>query len=285
MNIVFFGSSLYSTIVAKKLFETGNLSLIVTIPDKKVGRKQILTPSPVKEFANTNNIPVLTTEVLNDKTIEHIAHVHPDFLVVADYGLLLPESLLKLPKYASLNVHHSLLPKYRGPSPAPAAILAGEKYSGVTIIEMAKDLDAGDIVAQQMYELAKDETTQSLLTKLNTLGAEILLPVLEQYVKGRVIKNKQDETKAMFTKRYTKEDSYIDSTNPPSTEEIDRMIRAFYPWPVAWTTMKVDGKDLRLKLLPEQKLQPEGKKSMCLKDFLNGYPETQTIIKKILPYN
>src|SRR5204863_4157406 len=131
INIVFFGSSYYSVIIAKALQKAFGLSLVVTIPDKPVGRKQILTPSPVKIFALEQKIPVITANKLTDEVIEQIRLYQPDFLVVSDYGLILPKKLLQLPKHAPLNVHHALLPEYRGPSPAQFAILHGEEKTGV----------------------------------------------------------------------------------------------------------------------------------------------------------
>src|SRR5690242_13888773 len=134
MNIIFFGNTIHSAIVAKALFQTFGLSAIVTTPDKPVGRKNILTPTPTKTFALQNNIPVIEADKLDAPIIDVITTYDPDFFVVADYGLFLPKKLLALPKYQPLNVHHSLLPKYPGPTPAPSAILAGDKVSGVSVI-------------------------------------------------------------------------------------------------------------------------------------------------------
>jgi methionyl-tRNA formyltransferase len=293
MNIIFFGSSKHSVIVAKKLHETVGLSFIVTIPDKPIGRKQILTPSPVKEFATEQHIPIITAHKLTDDIIEKIEEVHPDFLVVADYGLILPKKILEMPTYAPINVHHSLLPKYRGSSPAPSAILNGDAKTGVSIIIMHEKVDAGDILSQKEYTMKPDETTDSLLTQLNNLGADILIPVIknfEQYYQKRI---KQDETKATFTKMMTKTDGYIETTNPPKPEILDRMIRAYYPWPGVWTELKLKNKEPRIKLLPisshpelvsgssHMLLQPEGKKPMSVKDFVNGYPEAKEFIEKL----
>src|SRR3989344_1366201 len=159
MNILFFGNTKYSVIDEEILHRKFGLSLVITIPDKPSGRKRELKPSPVKKFALENNIPVLTFERLDSNAIKTInstmkqsnplrpplastqarseaSNKTIDFIVVADYGLILPNQVLELPRYAAINVHHSLLPKYRGPSPAPTAILNGEKISGVTIIKM-----------------------------------------------------------------------------------------------------------------------------------------------------
>lgn len=259
------------------------LTLVITLPDRELGRKKILTPNPVKEFALKNNIPVIETEKIDKKIIEQIKKYKPDFFVVADYGLILSDELLNLPRYAPLNIHHSLLPKYRGPSPAPTAILNGEKVSGVTIIKMSKQVDAGDILAQKEYKLKKDETTDSLLTTLNTLGAEILIPVIENYSTIKPVK--QDESKATFTKRMNKENGFIDIENHPPKEKIDRMIRAYFPWPSVWTRLRLGfGRQAKLriiKFLPNQKLQVEGKNPTTYKDFINGYPEGKKLFEKL----
>src|SRR3990167_5684760 len=234
LRVVFFGSSKYSTIVQKALDNKFGLALSVTAPDKPSGRKRKLTPTAVKEFATENKIPLITPAKLDKPAIEIIAKVKPDFLVVCDYGLILPPELLKIAKYDALNVHHSLLPKYRGPTPVPSAILAGEKKSGVTIISMSEDVDAGDILAQKEYILKEDETCDSLLTALNTLGGQLVIEVIESYLSGSVKKIKQDSSKATLTHRLTKQDGFIDLDNPPDPEKLDRMIRDYYPWPGVW---------------------------------------------------
>lgn len=281
MNIVFFGNTKYSTIVAQKLQKEIGLSLIVTIPDKPIGRKQIVTPSPTKIFADSYNIPVITTTKLHTDINAQIANYHPDFLIVADYGLLLPKHLLELPIYAPLNVHHSLLPQYRGPSPAPSAILAGEKVTGVTIIEMIEQMDAGPILAQELYTLQTKETTDSLLTQLNTMGSKLLLPIFTSYKNNTTIKISQVEEKATFTKRMKKEDGYIDVNHPPLPHLIDRMIRAYYPWPGVWTTTTIAGKNTRVKFLPDQRIQIEGKKAVSYKECINGYKEIIPLLEQL----
>ena len=144
MNIIFFGNTKYSLIGAKIIHQELGLSHIVTIPDRKDKRNQPLV-SPVKTFALEHDIPFFTANKLDDTLIEQLAQLKPDFFVVEDYGLILPTKLLTIPKIACINIHHSLLPKYRGPSPAPSTILAGDSVAGVTIMKMAATVDAGDI--------------------------------------------------------------------------------------------------------------------------------------------
>lgn len=270
MKIVFFGSSKYSLIGAKIIHEALGISLLVTVPQ-----------SPLENFATEKNIPFLSVKKLSEEVIEKIAQTQPDFLVVEDYGLILPETLLNLPKFASLNIHHSLLPKYRGPSPAPSAILAGEKVSGVSIIQMTDKVDAGGIYSQKEYALKPNETTESLLATLNTLGAELLTTVIKDIQAGKTKATKQDECKATKTTFMQKENGFIELDNLPDKEVFDRMIRAFYPWPGVWTRSEINGKLLLIKFLPEQKIQVEGKKPMGYKDFLNGY---QNLDPKLLSF-
>ncbi len=262
MKIVFFGSSKYSLIGAKIIHKKLGISLIVTIPN-----------GPLEKFALEEKISCLAVTKLNDETIEKIKTIEPDFLVVEDYGLILPEKLLNIPKYASLNIHHSLLPKYRGPAPAPFAILAGEKVTGVSIIEMSSVVDAGDIYAQKEYVLKPDEATDSLLKKLNCLGGELTVSVIGDIEKGIATKTKQDETKATQTKFMQKNDGFVDVSSI-DTEQFDRMVRAYFPWPGVWTKAILNTNSERriIKFLPGQKIQVEGKKEMGYKDFVNGYP-------------
>jgi len=262
MKIVFFGSSKYSLIGAKIIHESLGICLIVTVPQ-----------SPLEKFVAEKNIPFLSVKKLSEDVIGKIAQTKPDFFVVEDYGLILPETLLNLPKFASLNIHHSLLPKYRGPSPAPSAILAGEKVSGVSIIQMTNKVDAGDIYAQKEYALKPNETTESLLTELNTLGAELITSVIKNIEAGETTATKQDESKATKTTFMQKKNGFIDLDNLPGREKFDRMVRAFYPWPGVWTQLRLSsaGQAKIIKFLPNKQIQVEGKKPLSYKDFLNGY--------------
>ena len=282
MKIVFFGSSKYSAIAAQIIQEKLGLSLVVTHSDKPAGRARKMIPSPLKYFAQKNKLPYLTFNDLNQEAIFAITKHHPDFLVVADYGKILPKALLDLPRFTALNVHHSLLPKYRGPTPAPAVILAGDKKTGVTIIKMTEKVDAGDILAQEEYELKDDETTDSLLTQLNTQGGKLLIKVVKDYVAGSIRPQKQNESQATYTHRLTKEDGQIDLENPPNPQTFDRMIRAFYPWPGTWCRLIVNSKWLIVKFLPGNLIQPEGKKPMTASEFKNGYPDLFNQLSKLI---
>ncbi len=306
MKIIFFGNTRFSLIGARIIHEKFPISLIVTLPDRpdKKGRP---TPNPLKVFAEEKNIPYILVDKITEETITKVSEFNPDFLIVEDYGLILPPELLEIPKYACLNIHHSLLPKYRGTSPAPYAILNGDKITGVTVINMNEQVDAGDILAQKEYEMKPDETTESLLTELNKLGGEIIIPVIEDYINEKADPKKQDESKATFTKRMSKSDGQIDVDNPPAKDKLDRIIRAYFPWPTVWTHLNIGGKEKVVKFLPysichpelvsgsniESKIpdqvrndkefciQVEGGQPMSIKDFLNGYPELKEQLEKI----
>ena len=281
MSIIFFGNTKYSTIIAKKLHQHIGLTAIVTLPDRLIGRKQVLTPTPTKILAEQYNIPVITAEKLTDEVITKISTFHPDFLIVADYRLFLPDQLLKIPQLAAINVHHSLLPKYRGPSPAPAAILAGDTVTGVTIIKMTNEVDAGDMLTQKEYSLQQNETTDSLLTQLNKIGAEILLPVLHDYQNYNQHAKQQNQKLVTFTTHMSKQDGFIDLDHPPTPQSFDRMIRAYYPWPNVWTIVKMKNKEVRIKFFPEEKIQIEGKNLVMKEEFYRGYPELKDKLEKL----
>lgn len=269
IKIVFFGNTKYSVFGAQIVHEVFPFSLIVTISDRVIGRDKQLLPSPVKKWAVENNIKILETDELNEDNIKKIAKIEPDFLVVEDYRLILPGNLLALPKFAPLNIHHSLLPKYKGPSPAPTAILNGDKISGVTIIKMTEKVDAGDILAQKEYALKSDETTESLLMELNIMGGKLMVEVIKQYLEGKAKPYVQNHAYASFCTLIKRQDGYFDINNPPSKEILDRMIRAYYPWPNVWSRWK--GKVV--KFYPGNLVQMEGKNKVKLADFLNGYPD------------
>lgn len=275
-RVVFFGNTKYSLIGLEILHRELGIFSVVTIDG-----------NPTEKFARENSIPIITTKKLTEEVAGKLKKIGPDFFVVEDYGLILPLEVLNIPKILALNVHHSLLPKYRGASPAPSAILAGEKVTGVSIIRMTKDVDAGDILAQKEYSLSATDTTDSVLTILNKIGAELTIDVIRNFGKFQNKARKQDESKATFTKFMKKDDGKIDLSSPPPPEKLDRMVRAYFPWPGVWFVCHserneeshLEGKII--KLLPEQKIQVEGKSPMPYKDFINGYAEGSEILKKL----
>ncbi len=192
-----------------------------------------------------------------------------DLGIVAAYGHILTKEELESPKYGAINVHPSLLPKYRGSSPIQQAILNGDKVSGISIIKMDEEVDHGPIVYQEELELSDKDNFDTLSKKMFQWAAEVLPKIIKDFVNGKITLYGQNHAKASFCQRLTRESGYFPIENPPDPEKLDRMIRAYYPWPGVWT--KWNGKIV--KFLPENMLQMEGKKAISLKDFLNGYPD------------
>lgn len=246
LEIVFFGSDPWSIHVLKALEDHFDVKAVVAAPDSAVANyfKGLV-------LNHTTNYQLLTT----------------DLYVVASYGKIIPKAILNLAKFGALNVHPSLLPKYRGPSPVPATILAGDKKTGVTIIKMDEKMDHGPIVATREISLSGQEDFIFLINKLFQLGAKLLVEIIPDFITGQIKLKPQNHSQATFSKTLKREDGYFDLNNPP--EQLDRMIRAYFPWPGVWT--KWHGKIV--KFYPEGKIQIEGKKNLSFKDFLNGYPD------------
>jgi methionyl-tRNA formyltransferase len=263
------------------------------VPDKPKGRKQILTPPVVKVVAKKHNIPVEQPEIIKNLKLK-IKNLKPDLGILAAYGQIIPKDILDIPKFGFLNIHPSLLPKYRGPSPIQFTILNGEKKSGVTIILMDEKIDHGPIISQKSLEIKEQET------------AETLHETVPKWVRGLIKPKEQDDAQATFTKILFKEDGKIDWKKP--VELLEREIRAFYPWPGSYIIWENKGKLIKIKILkarafkspdffkvkypigkvlvvPQneigiqckkdflliEKLQPEGKKEMTAEDFIRGH--------------
>lgn len=190
-----------------------------------------------------------------------------DLAVVAAYGKILLKEELNSPKYGCINVHPSLLPKYRGPSPIQQAILNGDKVSGVTIIKMDEEVDHGPVIYQERIELSEYDNFDILSKKMFLRAAEVLPEIINDFTAGKIKPVDQNHKKASFCNILTRESGYFKIDKMP--ESLDRMIRAYYPWPGVWTKWK----DKIVKLYPEGKIQIEGKKVMPLPEFLNGYPD------------
>lgn len=190
-------------------------------------------------------------------------------LVVAAYGKILTKEELSTPKYGGLNIHPSLLPKYRGPSPIQQTILNGDTEGGVTIMKMDEEVDHGPILTQEKINISKEDTFQNLAEKMFKLGGELLVKLIPDYISGGTKALTQNDNQATFCDRITKKDGYFEMDNLPPLDKLDRMIRAYYPWPTAWTRWR--GKIV--KFLPLGLVQMEGKKPTKLENFLNGYPD------------
>ncbi|MCD8825613.1 methionyl-tRNA formyltransferase [Staphylococcus gallinarum] len=233
-KIIFMGTPDFSTKVLEMLIAEHNVIAVVTQPDRPVGRKRKLTPPPVKEVAVQHGLPVYQPEKLSDsEDLQTLIDLNADLIVTAAFGQLLPESLLKAPKLGAINVHASLLPKYRGGAPIHQAIIDGEPTTGITIMYMVKKLDAGNIISQSEIEIESQDNVGTMHDKLSFLGADLLKETLPSIINGTNDSIPQDDNKATFASNISREDEKIDWT--ASAETIYNHIRGLSPWPVAYT--------------------------------------------------
>lgn len=282
MRIIFFGTPNEVVPVLENLHKHFEVVAVVTAPDRKAGRKQLLTPPPVKIAANKHGIPVLQPTNFSLLT-SHLSLLTADLYIVAAYGKIIPQAVLDLPKYGAINIHPSLLPKYRGPTPIQSALLNGDETSGISIMKMDAQMDHGPILQQILFKLESTDTFGWLMQSKFAQAAQVLPHIIEEYVSGRLEPKPQNDDEATYTKMITKDDGYIDLANPPTPEQLDRMIRAYYPWPTVWCKWQMEnGKGKIIKFLPNHMLQMEGKQAVSFKDFINGYPELGEKLKNIL---
>lgn len=244
MRVVFMGSPEFALPTLRRLIESEHeVACVVTQPDRPAGRGRTLKPPPAKELALEHGLPVLQPERVNAReALAEVRALAPDALIIAAYGQILKQPLLDIPTRGALNVHASLLPKYRGAAPAASAILAGENETGVTILEVVLALDAGPIVAQRRLPIEPQDTTGTLNETLSVLGAELLIDVLPAWERGDLTPQPQDDTQATYAPSIHRDDAVIDWTLP--AVDVWRRVRAYSPWPVATTT--VDGEALRI---------------------------------------
>ncbi len=235
MKIVFAGTPAFAVPVLQALVDSEyQVVAVYTQPDRPKGRGQKAESSPIKQLASQHGIPVETPLTLKDFAAQQqLVAYQPDVMVVVAYGLLLPDAVLAIPRLGCINVHASLLPRWRGASPIQQAILAGDAESGVTIMRMVTALDAGDMLASAAIPLAPDETSQSLHDRLAPLGAQLLLPVLAALQQGTAQAIPQDEQHVTYAKKIQKTAAEIDWQQP--ADFIERQVRAYYGWPVAFT--------------------------------------------------
>jgi len=248
IKIVFMGTPEFSAIILKELCQSKYKPiLVVTAPDKPVGRKQILTSPPVKVIAQKYEIPAAQPEKIASLKSE-ILNLKPDLIVVAAYGQILPKEILEIPKFGCLNVHPSLLPRWRGPSPIQYTILNGDEKTGVTIILMDEKMDHGPILTNSKLQITNPKITYlELHNKLAEIGAGLLLETIPKWIKGEIKPEPQDESKTTYTKILTREGGEIDWKK--SAEDLERQIRAFDPWPGSFTFWEImKGKLLRIKI-------------------------------------
>jgi len=306
IRTILIGTPEFAERIFRKLMEVGLPSIeiiaVITAPDKPVGRKQVLTPSPVKKWALEANLSVLEPDkIRKPEWIAKIKKLNPDLIILAAFGQIIPQEILDIPKYKALNIHPSLLPKYRGASPIQSTILNGDTETGVSLMIMEPELDHGPIIAKLKIKSQKLKITYTELSKeLADLGAELLIKTLPKWIDGKITPQEQDHSQATFCNIIKKEDGRINWNK--SAESIERQIRAFQKWPENYTDF--NGKILKITeanfankktekkpgetFLDENKnlsvqtgngililntIQLEGKKPMPVKDFLNGHPE------------
>ncbi len=294
MNIVFMGTPDFAVPSLEALVNSEHRVLAVfTQPDKPVGRKHVLTPPDVKVCAEKHGIPVFQPDTLRDEnSVEELKSLAPDVIVVVAYGKLLPKAVLDIPKKGCINVHGSLLPKYRGAAPIQQAVLNGDRVSGVTTMYMGEGLDTGDILLTAETEIGVNETSAELFDRLSVLGAELLIKTLSEL--DSITPKKQDDSLATYTSKITRELCPIDWTK--KNTEIHNQVRGLQTWPVAVTSL--GGKELKIHstllcdesgepgkvILTEpltvacgegslviKELQFSGKKRMDSKSFLLGH--------------
>src|SRR6056297_216239 len=237
MKVLFAGTPEIAVPSLRALADSGHEVVgVLTAPDRPKGRGRTLHPSPVKDLALELGVPVLEPERLGAEARRQVAILGADVLACFAYGKIFGPRFLELFPRGGLNVHPSLLPRHRGPSPIPGAILAGDIETGVTVQELALEMDAGDIVAQESIPLTGTETTASLSGVVASLGGRLLVDVLDRLADGRVERRPQHHNEATFTRLVRKEDGEIDWSRP--AVEIDRMVRAYTPWPHAFTSFR-----------------------------------------------
>lgn len=298
MKIIFMGTPDFAVPCLEKLIDSDNeVTAVFTQPDKKVGRKQILTPPPVKVLAVNNNLRVYQPDTIkNEETINLIKGINPDIIIVVAYGKILPKALLNLPKYGCINVHASLLPKYRGAAPIQWAVLNGDSETGVAVQQMNEGIDTGDLLLVKKTEIDINETSAQLFDRLSLLGADALIETVEMIKSNNAIRTPQPDGDFGYAKMISREMSPIDWSK--SAFEIHNQVRGLQTWPCADTV--INGKKVKIHktLLSELKgdgvgkimnnkgvltvscgdgkcidiveVQSDGKKRMDIKSFLAG---------------
>jgi len=306
LRFAYFGTGEFAVRPLEKLLEVGARPLVViTTPDAPAGRERKLTPSPIGIAAAAHGCAVQQPEKLDEAFAHAFTKLKPDVALLADYGKIVPSRVLAIPRLGFLNIHPSLLPKYRGATPLQGALLDGTAETGVTIINMDEKIDHGPVVARQKTALRAHETAATLEKRLAALGGQMLLRTLPRYMKGNIVPVPQRDDDATFTRLLGREDGKLSFAH--SAAELERRVRAFTPWPGTYAVWKTPDGEKRLRILEAKAaqapktlgetscgtvlaengtlrivtaqglleiylLQLEGKTPVTPKDFLNGYP-------------
>lgn len=293
IRVVYMGTPEFSIEPLKVLIENTNVVLVVTKKDAYVGRKKVLTPSAVKKYALEKNIPVFTPDSIK-KEYQKVIDVKPDIIITCAYGKIIPKELLEYPKYGCVNIHASLLPRYRGCAPIQWVLINGEKETGVTLMYMDELIDNGDIIDMVKYQIKDSDDVGTLHNELSKLGSKLLLDNLDNLVSGNTVRTKQDSKLATYTTFIERDMEELDFND--SVENINNKIRAFSPYPLCKT--KVFNEEIKVIRAHYEKvnsevnkiyidkntlgigakdgiiyldiIKPVGKKNMNIKDYLNG---------------
>jgi len=243
IQIVFMGSPDFALPTLKALADHFSVAGVVTQPDRPAGRGRTLTPPPVKELALERNLPIIQPRNLKEEDAkEQLRNWKADVIIVAAFGQILPPEILELPAHGCINVHASLLPRWRGAAPIQAAILHGDEITGITIMEMDSGLDTGPIIDQRTIPIQPDDTAGSLSQKLAHLGGEMIVESLTEYLSGDLVPKPQDDSKATYAPMLNKSDGELDFKRP--AKKVSLKIRAYNPWPGTF----IYWKDKRLKI-------------------------------------
>ncbi|MBR2384787.1 MAG: methionyl-tRNA formyltransferase [Clostridia bacterium] len=244
MKIIYLGTPEFAVAPLKAIIESQNHDVVavVTQPDRPVGRKNIITPPPVKVVALENDIPVFQYEKIRVEGVENLKSLHADIMITCAYGQILSKEIIDICPHGIINIHASLLPKYRGAAPIQYAVINGEKTTGVTVMQTEVGLDTGDILEAFETPIGESETAGDLFVRLSNMGAEKICSVLDKIEKGEIVPQKQDESKAFVVKTIKKEDALINFSK--SALEIKNLINGMNPWPIAYTF--ANGKKLKI---------------------------------------
>jgi methionyl-tRNA formyltransferase len=306
MRIIFMGTPDFAVPCLKNLIDAGHdVCAAFTQPDKPKGRGYTLTPPPVKELALKYNIEVFQPKTLRTaEAAETIQRLNPDVIVVVAYGKILPKDILDIPRFGCINVHGSLLPKYRGAAPIQWSVINGDKVTGVTTMYMAEGLDTGDMLLTERTEIGEEETSGELYDRLSLIGAELIVKTLKEVESGTVKRTPQTEENTCYASMLTKDLSQVDWKKSAGT--IHNLVRGLSPWPVASTSYRnkllkihkakrvdgfvgtpgqiIDANGLFVVCCGEKsalelvEVQYEGGKRMSGKDFLRGHPADKDIV-------
>jgi len=298
-KVIFLGTPEFAIPTLRELAENFSIEAVVTQPDKPKGRKKVLSSPPIKEYATTRDFLILQPQKMDEEFINRLNEIKPDIGIVVAYGKILPKEIFNIPKYGFLNIHASLLPKYRGAAPIQATLLHGDKETGVTIMKVDTGLDTGDIISQEKIEINKNDNLETLHDKLSEIGAELLAKTIPDYISGKIKPTKQDDSKASVFPTISKGQGRIVWQN--SAEYIFNQIRAFTPWPGAFTFFNDKKLDIikaepieceedriigqvfkkgnkilvqcKENCLELKKIKLEGKKEIDIQSFVNGHPD------------